>query len=180
MSRWGLRFLGAGFFACRRLPLFADRRFTRRGIPHAVLCVGDRLHVAPGSDTVGACSVMGSSSAPRSAPSCSLIRSQFGLLSFAARPAMRIRAQLPFSFSPCNANFRLPFFRPSARHRHGVPTSRGPTALLSAAVLAFRNDPLESSVLERMVLNLNGKALVPGEVTRTFCNCPAFQHPIPS
>ncbi len=73
---------------------------------------------------------------------------------------MRASTQPPFSFSPCSVNFRSPLANPSVGVALGLPGASVPQLDSPGPVFAFWDDPLETAVFERVVLNPGGQAPV--------------------
>ena len=80
-------------------------------------------------------------------------------------------------------NFKTPIAQSGVDVR--VSSLRLPRSLVpqhhgTAAVLPRGNDALEASVLDRMIFDLHGQALVAGDVARPLRDCPALQDAIPA
>ena len=64
--------------------------------------------------------------------------------------------------------------------RDRLPRALVPDHHGTAAVLAFRDGSLEAAVLDRVVLDLDGEALVGDDVARPLSDRPAFEHAAPA
>src|SRR5579862_959190 len=70
--------------------------------------------------------------------------------------------------------FRIALFGIAFRGpRAAIPDKHG-----AGTVLALRNRPFEGAVIERMIFDMNGEALLAGYETGTARNRPAFQHAV--
>lgn len=70
--------------------------------------------------------------------------------------------------------FRQPFFRVFERS----PGSAVPDGHRAAAIFSFRNRTFEITVVQRMIFDINGEALLTGNKAWAFCERPAFQNAI--
>ena len=80
-----------------------------------------------------------------------------------------LAAQLEFEMSLAVAEGGIELGRPGAL----VPDHDG-----AAAILARRDDALETAILQRMILDMDGKPLLAGDQARAFRHRPALQHTI--
>src|SRR5208337_4610144 len=56
----------------------------------------------------------------------------------------------------------------------GAPKAAIPDHDRAPAIFALGNDPFEIAVIDRVILNLNGEALLTRIEAWAFCDCPAF------
>src|SRR4051812_26397462 len=90
----------------------------------------------------------------------------------------RTSTQAPCSFSPASVNLSSPLRRGLCRVAISGPKAEVPEHDGAAAILALRDGALEVPVIERVILGLDGKALVAGVKRRALGQGPGFKDAI--
>ena len=159
---------------------------TRHGGLTPIAALALDLHLALGHvldrpaclDRAGPRSSSRSSADPSLAYSSSaLISSQFSLPPL-SRPFMCTRCQRPLSLLPVELELEVALGQLLVRVAVGRPAAAIPDDDAAGAVLALGDAALELGVVERVVLDVHGEALVVGRQARAPGDGPALQHAI--
>ena len=118
----------------------------------------------------------GSSSARARIRQAALISSQLSLRS-PGLCAMRTRFQRPLELLAVEREFEMPLGEALARIAFRRPDPRSHTMTVPRAILAFGNGPLETAVVERMVLDMHRETLFAGNEAGPLATAQLFRTP---